>query len=269
MFPADNAWNQRVDGLQVHASSDSWTARMGLTRNLHPDFGGPYGIPFSVVPATQPAVPITFTAYGDESDPGPYPVPLAAPVEGGASSNGDRHVLVLQSGTCKLFELYRAFPTGSGWKADSGAVFDLGSNALRPERWTSADAAGLPVTAGLVRFEDIADGSLRHAVRFTAQCTQRAYIHPATHQAGRDDATCPPMGARFRMKASFDVSQVTGQSRIILEGLKRYGMIVADNGSNWFITGSTDPRWNVEDLDQLKRIPGSAFEAVETGPLRR
>lgn len=269
MFPADNAWNQRVDTLAVHASSDAWVNSLGSSRNLHPDFGGPYGVPFTVVSASQPGVPITFTAYGTESDPGPYPIPLNAPVEGGTSSDGDRHVLVVQSGACKLFELYRAFPKSGGWNADSGAVFDLNSNALRPEGWTSADAAGLPITAGLVRFEDVADGALRHAVRFTAQCTQRAYVHPATHQAGKDNPSCPPMGARFRLKASFDTSPYTGQTRIILEGLKRFGMIVADNGSNWFVTGSVDPRWNVEDLEQLKRVPGGAFEAVETGQLRR
>ncbi len=269
MFPADNAWNQRVDTAAIHASSDAWVNSLGPARTLHPDFGGPDGVPFTVVPVGQPSVPITFTAYGGESDPGPYPIPLNAPVEGGASSDGDRHVLVVQAGVCKLFELYRAFPSGGGWKADSGAVFDLNSNALRPEGWTSADAAGLPITAGLVRYEDIADGSLRHAIRFTAQCTQRAYVHPATHQAGKDNLSCPPMGARFRMKATYDTSGYTGQTRIILEGLKRYGMIVADNGSNWFITGSADSRWNVDDLEQLKRVPGSAFEALETGQLRR
>ncbi len=269
LFPADNPWNQRVDSAVRHASSDLWVNSLGPFRTLHPDFGGSYGIPFTVVPATQAGVPITFTAYGSESDPGPYPIPLTAPVEGGPGADGDRHVLVVQSGVCKMFELYRAFPAGGGWQADSGAVFDLKSNALRPEGWTSADAAGLPITAGLVRYEDIADGELRHAVRFTAQCTQRAYVHPATHQAGKGNPSCPPMGARFRMKASFDTSAYTGQTRIILEGLKRFGMIVADNGSNWFITGSVDPRWNVEDLEQMKRVPGGAFEAVETGPLRR
>ncbi len=269
VFPTDNAWNQRVDSLSVHPSSDQWVGTLGTGRTLHPDFGGPYGIPFVVVPANQPRVPINFTAYGDESDPGPYPIPLDAPIEGAANTDGDRHVLALQSGTCKLFELYRAFRTATGWNADAGAVFDLASNALRPERWTSADAAGLPITAGLVRYEDIEAGVLQHAVRFTAQCTQRAYIHPATHQAGKDNPACPPMGARFRLKASFNTAPFTGQTRIILEGLKTHGMLVADNGSNWFITGSVDPRWNVEDLEQLKKVPGSAFEVVDTGPLRQ
>jgi hypothetical protein len=269
IFPSDNPWNQRVDTLPLNAQSDTWVNTLGRTRTLHPDFGGPYGIPFSIVPASQAKVPIAFTAYGDESDPGPYPIPLDAPIEGGPASDGDRHVLVLQSGDCKLYELGRAFPTATGWNADVGAVFNLSSNALRPERWTSADAAGLPITAGLVRFEDIASGSLNHAVRFTAQCTQRAYIHPATHQAGKNDASCPPMGARFRLKASFDTAGYTGQTRIILEGLKAYGMIVADNGSNWFVTGAVDSRWNVADLEQLKRVPGSVFEVVDTGPLIR
>jgi hypothetical protein len=168
-----------------------------------------------------------------------------------------------------LFELYRAFPGSGRWSADSGAVFDLGSNALRPEGWTSTDAAGLPVLPGLVRYEDIADGVLRHAVRFTAQCTQRGYIHPATHQAGQNNAACPPMGARFRLKANFDTSGFHGQTRIILEGLKTYGLIVADNGSNWYVTGSVDARWNVVDIDQLKSVPGGAFEAVDSGPILR
>jgi hypothetical protein len=269
MFPADNPWNQRIDTLPLNGQSATWVGNIGSARFLHPDFGGPYGIPFSVVPATQPMLPINFTAYGDESDPGPYPIPLTSPIEGGSASDGDRHVLVLQSGICKLFELYRAFPQSTGWNADAGATFDLKSNALRPDSWTSTDAAGLPVTAGLVRYEDIAAGALRHAVRFTVQCTQRGYIHPATHQAGVSNAACPPMGARFRMKAAFDTSRFTGQTKIILEGLKHYGMIVADNGSNWFITGSQDSRWDATDLEQLKSVPGSAFEVVETGPILR
>jgi hypothetical protein len=269
VFPADNPWNTAIDALPVRAESAAWVNSMGAARMLHPDFAGPYGIPFVVVPTAQPLVPVDFVAYGDESDPGPYPIPLSAPIEDGANPSGDRHVLGLQSGSCQLFELYRAFPGSGRWSADSGAVFDLGSNALRPEGWTSTDAAGLPVLPGLVRYEDIADGVLRHAVRFTAQCTQRGYIHPATHQAGQNNAACPPMGARFRLKASFDTSGFHGQSRIILEGLKTYGLIVADNGSNWYITGSVDARWNVVDIDQLKSVPGDAFEAVDSGPILR
>ncbi len=269
IFPADNPWNMPIDGLAARAESASWVGNLGVARPLHPDFGGPYGIPFTIVPASQPLMPVTFVAYGDESDPGPYPIRLSAPIEGGSSSTGDRHVVALQSGSCKLFEMYRAFPGAVGWSADAGAVFDLGSNALRPEGWTSSDAAGLPVLPGLVRYEDIASGSLRHAVRFTAQCTQRGYIHPATHQAGQSNLNCPPMGARFRLRAGFDTSHFTGQSRIILEGLKTYGLIVADNGSNWFITGSVDSRWDVNDLEQLKTVVGGAFEAVDSGPISR
>lgn len=267
VFPGDSPWNTPVDALPVRAESAAWVANLGNTRPLHPDFGGPYGIPFLVVPPSQPPTPVTFVAYGDESDPGPYPIPLSAPIEGGSSSTGDRHVLALQSGSCKLYEMYRAFPGAAGWSADSGAVFDLGSNALRPEGWTSTDAAGLPVLPGLVRYEDIASGALRHAVRFTAQCTQRGYIHPATHQAGQNNLSCPPMGARFRLKAGFDTSHFTGQSRVVLEGLKTYGLIVADNGSNWFITGSADSRWDVNDLEQLKTVAGGAFEVVDSGPI--
>jgi hypothetical protein len=268
MFPADNPWNQRIDALAVRPESATWVANLGTARNLHPDFGGPYGIPFLVVPSTQTRLPVNFTAYGDESDPGPYPIPLNAPIEGGSASDGDRHVLVLQSGTCKLFELGRAFPQATRWDADVGAVFDLASNSLRPEHWTSADAAGLPMLPGLIRYEDIADGALRHAVRFTAQCTQRGYIYPAVHQAGVANSNCPPMGARFRLKATYDTSRFTGQTRIILDGLKLYGLIVADNGSNWFVGGAQDNRWNVADLEQLKSVPGSAFEVVATGPIR-
>jgi hypothetical protein len=256
----------------VHPNSANFIATIngsGRTK-LHPDFGGDgqYGIPFVVVPATQPLVPITWTAYGDESDPGPYPVPLSAPVEGGPASDGDRHVLVLRQGECRLYELYRAFQVGSGWNADSGAIFDLTSNALRPEGWTSADAAGLPILPGLARYDEVASGRITHALRFTVSRTQRGYIHPATHFASSStDPNRPPMGLRLRLKASFDTSGYTGQARVILEALKVYGMIVADNGSDWYITGAADPRWDDEDLGQLKNVPGSAFEVVDTGTI--
>jgi hypothetical protein len=233
---------------------------------VHPDFGAnpDYGIPYVTVPADQRKVPITFTDYGNESDPGPYPVPPNAPVEAG----GDRHVLVA-SGDCHLYELYNASPDGSGgWRASSGAVFDLRSNRLRPDGWTSADAAGLPILPGLVRWDEIQAGHIDHALRFTVSRTQRGFIHPATHQAGAsDDANLPPMGARFRLKASYDISRFTGASRVVLEALRRYGMLLADNGSNWFISGATDTHWNDDDLNQLKSVPGSAFEAVESGPV--
>ena len=272
IFPSNNAWNTDISGATVHSNSAAYIASIGASGKLHADFGGrgEYGIPYVVVPSSQPQVPINFTAYGDESDPGPYPVPLTAPIEGGSGSDGDRHVLVLQQGACKLYELYRAFQVGAGWNADSGAVFDLNSNALRPDYWTSADAARLPVFPGLLRYEEIAAGEVTHAVRFTVQRTQKGFIHPATHFASsRTDTNLPPMGLRLRLKADFDTSRFTGQSKVILEGFKKYGIILADNGSNWYITGAADPRWNDDDLNQLKTVPGSAFEAVDTGPIIR
>lgn len=270
MFPADNPWNQRVDGLPLRADSAAIIARIqGFGRqNLHPDFGSnpDYGIPFVVVPADQPLVPVTYVAYGDESDPGPFPVPLDAPVEAG----NDRHVLVLRRGTCELFELYRAFRAGAGWQADSGARFDLRSNALRPLGWTSADAAGLPILPGLVRYDEVVAGRIDHALRVTFPRTQRGYILPATHFASSDtDPTLPPMGLRLRLRADYDLSGVTGHALVVARALQRYGLIVADNGSSWFISGATDHRWDDTDLGQLKRIPGSAFEVVDTGPVLR
>jgi hypothetical protein len=252
--------------MALNANSGTWVTTLGPTKPLHPDFGGPYGIPFIVVPANQATTAINFTAYGDESDSGPYPIPLGAPIEDGTNPDGDRHVLALQSGSCMLYELYRAFPQAGHWDADSGAVFNLSSNALRPDGWTSADAAGLPILPGLVRYEDVATGSINHAIRFTSHCTQSGYIHPATHIAGSNPA-CSPMGARFRMKANFDLSHLTGQALVIAQAMKTYGMIVADNGSDWFFTGSQDSRWDTNNLDQLKAIPGSAFEAVDSGPI--
>ena len=275
VFPANNAWNTDVSAYPVDSNSANYLggiASLGGNQKLHADFGSDptYGIPYVVVPAGQAPVPITFTAYGDESDPGPYPAPLNAPVEGGPNSTGDRHVLVVQQGSCKLYEMYRAFQSGSGWNADSGAVFDLNSNALRPEGWTSADAAGLPILPGLVRYDEVKSGQINHALRFTVAQTQRAYIHPAVHWASSSTATnLLPMGARLRLKASFDTSPYTGDTRVILEALKKYGMIVADNGSSWFVSGATDSRWNDTDLNQLKNVPGSAFEVVATGAIVR
>jgi hypothetical protein len=202
--------------------------------------------------------------YGEESDPGPYPVPLDAAVEFGS----DHHVLVLASGECKLYELYHAQRSGSGWQAGSGAIFNLASNALRPDGWTSADAAGLPMLPGLVRYDELKSGVIRHALRFTVETTFRGYIHPATHiSTDDDDPNLPPMGLRLRLRADYDISQFTGDARIILEAMRTYGLIVADNGANWFISGAKDARWNDEDLDQLKTVPGSAFEAVYTGEI--
>ena len=273
VFPQDNAWNQDVSAAPLHANSANYISRiaaLGGNQKLHADFGSDptYGIPYVVVPSTQPAVPITFTAYGDESDPGPYPVPANAPIEGGAASTGDRHVLVLQQGTCKLYELYRSFFNGSGWNADSGAVWNLNTGALRPAGWTSADAAGLPILPGLVRYDEVKSGKITHALRFTVSRTQKGYVLPATHWASSyTDGNLLPMGARLRLRADFDTSGYTGDSRVILEALKKYGLIVADNGSNWFITGATDSRWDDDDLNQLKNVPGSAFEVVDTGPI--
>jgi hypothetical protein len=273
VFPANNAWNQDISTLPVDPNSTSYLAAIaaqGGNQFLHPDFGSnpTYGIPYIIVPANQAMVPITFTAYGDESDPGPYPVPQNAPVEGGSSSSGDRHVIVVQQGACKDYELYNAHPNGTGWNADAGAVWNFGSNALRPFGWTSADAAGLPILPGLAKFDEVASGQFTHALRFTVSKTQKGYILPATHYASSStDPTLLPMGARLRLKASFDTSRFTGESRVILEALKKYGMIVADNGSNWYISGATDSRWNDTDLNQLKTVPGSAFEVVQTGPI--
>jgi hypothetical protein len=223
-----------------------------------------------VVPASQPAVPITYTAYGDESDPGPFPIPADAPVEGGPGATGDRHVLVVQEGTCDLFELFVGRRSGVGWLADSGARWDLDTGALRPIGWTSADAAGLPIFPGLVRYEEVAAGAIHHAIRVTFSRTQRGFVLPATHFAStRTDPDLPPMGLRLRLRADVDLRSFTGQARVIAEALQRYGLIVADNGSNWFFQGAPDPRWDDDDLGQLKRIPGSAFEVVDTGPVRQ
>ncbi|NNJ13252.1 hypothetical protein EKD04_023280 [Chloroflexales bacterium ZM16-3] len=267
VFPADNAWNQDISAFPVDPGSDAYIASInaGGSQFLHADFGEnqSYGIPFVVVPPSQPLVQISFVEYGDESDPGPYPVPLSAPVEGGG---GDSHVLVLRQGECKLYELYHASQVGAGWEASSGAVWNLRSNALRPAGWTSADAAGLPILPGLARYDEVAAGAIRHALRFTVWRSQRGYILPATHFASStSDPAFPPMGLRLRLKASYDISGFTGQSRVILEALRRYGMIVADNGSSWYISGATDPGWVDDDLNQLKGVPGSAFEVVSTG----
>jgi hypothetical protein len=272
VFPASNAWNTDVSGFPLHPASTSIIDRIqsiGGTR-LHPDFGSnpAYGIPFVVVPSTQPMVPITYGAYGDESDPGPFPIPLDAPVEGGPSSSGDRHVLVVREGTCELFELYVARRAGDGWTADSGARWNLVTGDLRPIGWTSADAAGLPILPGLVRYDEVASGSVRHAIRVTFAQTRRGFVLPATHFASsRTDPALPPMGLRLRLRSDYDISALTGQARVIAQAMRTYGLIVADNGSNWFFQGAPDPRWDDDDLNQLKQIPGTAFEVVDTGPV--
>jgi hypothetical protein len=272
VFPADNAWNQDVSKLPVRANSANYIASINASRTtLHPDFGGggAYGIPFMVVPSTQPLERINYTAYGDESDPGPFPIPANAPVEGGSTSTGDRHVIVVQQGTCHLYELGRAFWRGDHWDADVGVNWNLQSNALRPLHWTSADAAGLPILPGLVRYDEVASGTVKHALRFTVSRTQMGFVYPATHYASSStDPNLPPMGLRLRLKADYDISRVHGSAHPIAVALQKYGMIVADNGSSWFITGAADRRWSDAELDQLKSIPGSAFEVVDTGPIR-
>jgi hypothetical protein len=270
LFPANNSLNRDISHAPVDPNSARYIASIGLSGHLHPDFGTnpSYGIPYTVVGPAQPKVPIRFTEFSEESEPGPYPVPPGAPVEG-AGEEGDRHVLVLQRGSCKLYELYSAHRNGAGWEAGSGAVFNLRSNALRPEGWTSADAAGLPIFPLLVRYPEVQSGRIEHALRVTVARTQRGYIHPATHFASESsDPSLPPMGLRLRLSASYSLTGFHGESLIILQALKRYGLIVADNGSSWYITGAPDPRWNDEDLEQIKRVPGSAFEAVQSGPIR-
>jgi len=273
LFPASNPLNQDISHAPVDPRSAAYIASIGLTGHLHPDFGTnpSYGIPYAVVGSQQHEMPITFTAYNGESDPGPYPIPANARIEGPpAGEEGDRHVLVLQRGSCKLFELYAARRSRAGWEAGSGAVFNLRSNALRPEGWTSADAAGLPIFPLLVRYPEVRAGRIDHALRVTVERTQRGYIHPATHFASSSsDPNLPPMGLRLRLKGSFSLAGYHGETLVVLRALKRYGLIVADNGSSWYITGAPDSRWNDEDLEQIKRVPGSAFEAVQTGPVLR
>jgi hypothetical protein len=273
ILPARNPLNQDISRAPVDPNSASYIDALGAAGHLHADFGTnpSYGIPYAVVPPGQKKVPVHFTGYGEESNPGPYPIPRNAPVEG-AGEEGDRHVLVLQRGSCKLYELYAARRLADhrsvGWEAGSGAVFSLRSNALRPDGWTSADAAGLPIFPLLVRYPEVQAGQIDHALRVTAARTQRAYIHPATHFASSSsDPSLPPMGLRLRLKASFSLAGYHGQALVVLRALKRYGLIVADNGSSWYITGAPDPRWNDEDLNQLKAVPGSAFEAVRSGAM--
>ena len=263
------AWNQDISKAPVARSSAATIAYIDAHGGdrLHPDFGSPrtYGFPYAVVGPGRPKLPIHYTAYGDESDPGPFPVPKGAPVEGGNGSDGDRHVLVVDRGDCTLYELYRAFPKGNRWNADSGTKWDLRSPARRPDSWTSADAAGLPIFPGLVRYDEVAAGKLDHAIRVTFDSTRDAWVHPASHCAGdTTDPNAPAMGTRLRLKAAYGLGGFSGGAKVIAEAMKRYGMIVADNGSNWYFSGSSDRRWSDEYLNQLKRIPGSAFQVVRS-----
>lgn len=274
LFPSNNIWNTDISNLPVDPNSANYIAAIGLSGHLHPDFGsglyngGPIGIPYVVVPGSQPGVPVSFQ-YASESDPGPYPIPSNAPVEGGPQSNGDRHVIVVDSGNCKDYEMFAAYPQSNGiWQAGSGAVFSLTSNALRPSTWTSADAAGLPILPGLVRYDEVATGVISHSIRFTVNQTRNTFIWPARHEASSSsDPNLPPMGLRLRLKANVNISSFSPINQIILTALKHYGMFVADNGASWFISGAPDNRWNNDDLHALTTIPGSDFEVVNESSL--
>lgn len=265
VLPADNVWNTDISSLPVHARSASWIASMnGASAKLHPDFGGPFGLPYAVVPGSHPKVSVDFD-FADESDPGPYPFGADTPLEDG----GDSHALMIDRDTCTLYELYAASWNGGAPTAGSGAIFNLGSNALRPSGWTSADAAGLPIFPGLVRWDEVQAGAIDHAIRFTAQRTDRSFLWPARHQAGAaSDPTLPPMGARFRLKSSFAIGGFSAPAQVILKAMQHYGLILADNGSNWFFQGATTSAWPDSLLAELKTVPASAFEAVDESALQ-
>ncbi|HET8605803.1 MAG TPA: hypothetical protein VFL66_02115 [Gaiellaceae bacterium] len=269
LFPASSPWNRRVDSLPVAADSATLIRSIGLAGHLHADFGSglwdgaPIGIPYTVVSAKQPKTTVSFL-YASESDKGPYPIPAHPRIEGGS----DRHALIVDRDACRLYELFDLRRAGSGWRAGSGAIWNLRSNALRPAGWTSADAAGLPILPGLARYDEVAAGAIRHALRFTAERTRRAYVYPARHYASDStDPSLPPMGLRVRLKASFDTSSFPRQARVVLEALKRYGMILADNGSSWYVSGAPDPRWSNDDLHALGRVTGADLEVVDTSSL--
>jgi hypothetical protein len=270
IFPANNPWNQRVDSLPVAPDSAAIIQSIGAGTGLHADFGSglwegsPIGIPFNVVSAKQPKQRIAKFEYADESDRGPYPIPARPRIEGGS----DHHVLIVDKDRCTLYELGGMARSGAGWTAWAGAIWNLRSNRVRPATWTSADAAGLPILAGLARWDDIATGGIRHALRFTVERSRRAYVYPARHYASSlTDPSLPPMGLRVRLKPSFDVSSFPPQARAVLQALKSYGMIVADNGASWYITGAPSPRWSNDDLHTLGRVHGSDFEVVDTSSL--
>ena len=277
VFPKSNHFNQRVDRLPVHSNSEAIVRSIGVNETMHADFGsglyegGPIGIPFVTVGKGRPRVPVSFE-YASESNRGPYPIPANAPIEGGRDSEGDRHVIVVDKSRCRLYELFAAYPQDGGarWSAGSGAIWNLRSNRLRPRGWTSADAAGLPILPGLARFDEVKRGRIDHALRFTASETRNAFVYPARHFASEEtDPDLPAMGQRLRLKRGFDVSRFPRQTRIVLRALKRYGMILADNGSPWFVSGAPNPGWNNDDLHSLHRVPGSAFEVVDTNSLPR
>jgi hypothetical protein len=274
VFPTDNAWNRRVDRLPVARSSATLIGSIGLDSHFHADFGsglwdgGPIGIPFTVVDGGQQRVPVSFD-YADESDRGPYPVPANAPVEGGRNADGDRHVLVVDRSACKLYELYDAHPQAAGrsWHAGSGAKWDLRSDTLRPRTWTSADAAGLPIFPGLARYDEVAAGAILHALRFTAPRTRTSFIWPARHQAGSSSSpSLPPMGLRVRLKKGVSLRGLPRQAKVLAQAMKRYGLILADNGSPWYVSGAPDPRWDNDQLHALDRLGGRDFEVVTVKP---
>ncbi len=269
IFPASNPWNERVDSLPVASDSAAIVGAIGAGGTMHADFGSglwdgaPIGIPVTVVTKSQPKVRVAFD-YADESDKGPYPIPAKVKIEGG----GDRHAIIVDRDSCRLYELYALQHGAKGWTAGSGAIWSLSSNRLRPAGWTSADAAGLPILPGLARYDDLVTGGIRHALRFTVDRSRRAYVWPARHYASdATDPSLPPMGLRLRLKAGFDTSGFPPQARAVLLALKRYGMIVADNGSSWYVSGAPDPRWSNDDLHTLGRVHGSDFEVVDTTSL--
>jgi hypothetical protein len=273
IFPSDNPWNQRVDRLPVARDSSRLIASIGLGDPVHPDFGttyngAPNGIPFVVVSNRTRRVPVHFQ-YADESDRGPYPIPPSAPVEGGRSSDGDRHVIVIDRGTCTDYELFAAHPHrgGASWTAGSGAIFNLRSDRLRPASWTSADAAGLPIFPGLARYDEVARGVIDHALRFTAKCTAPRYVYPARHEASSCHGFYPPMGLRVRLKAGVNISRLPAQARVVAQALKTYGLILADNGTPWYVSGAPNPRWSDDQLHQLDHLTGRDFEVVNTSSL--
>lgn len=276
LFPADNYWHSNVRSLAVHPRSGAWVAALGRSNPVHPDFGSgtwqgkPIGFPYVVVDGNQPKVPVSFQ-YASESEPGPYPLPFDAPVEGGQDDTGDRHVIVVDSTNCTSYELWNARRgpnPGAGWTAGSGAVWNLRSNAMRPAGWTSADAAGLPMLPGLVRYDEVASGDINHAIRFTVGAHARTHIWPARHlNDANTDPNLPPMGAWFRLKASYDISNLPPQAKVVAQAMKDHGIIVADAGASWFLSGASDPRWNNQDLLKLRTITGDAFEAIDASPM--
>lgn len=270
LLPGDSPWHEDISGSPVDPNSEAILARIGLDKPLHADFGGewegvPIGIPYVVVGGDQEKVPVTFE-YAEESDPGPYPVPPDAPIEGGPKGDGDRHVLVLDRDAWTLFELFDAVPDGNGgWKAGSGAIWDLNQNQVREAGFTSADAAGLPILPGLARYDEAVEkGAIEHALRFTLSKTRRAYVPPASHWASDDtDENLPPMGMRVRLKADYDISGFSPEAQAILQALKTYGMILADNGSDNFISGTHDPRWNADAIGEIRQVKTKDLEVVE------